>query len=82
MVMKFPIPDSLYRIQLEAIESEPDMHNVTVILNETFIAWAEEHNIVDYEAEVDQTDNHLKFYVSFASDSSGLMFRLSWSDKY
>jgi len=77
--MKFIIPDSLYRIQLDPVEEASDLLNVTVILNDTFKTWASEHNITDYEVDVEPEE--MKFYVKFGSDASGMMFRLSWSDQ-
>jgi hypothetical protein len=76
--MKFILPESLHRIQLDPIEGEADILNVTVILTEKFEAWANEHGITDYEVEV--IPESWEFFVCFASDTSGVMYRLSWSD--
>jgi hypothetical protein len=81
MVMKFEMPELLYRIQLEVAEEDPVCYNVAVILNDEFIDWAATHNITDYEPELDMQADGTKFYISFESDASGMMYRLSWADK-
>jgi hypothetical protein len=82
MVMKFEMPNQLFRIVLDLAGEEVDnvCYNIIIMLNDEFISWAEQHNITDYEVEVDNQLASTKYYINFASDASGMMYRLSWGD--